>query len=241
MSNAISDADAPPPDGAAGTAGAGDGEMPSAATTTTQVRSLASPAACATVCTAAAAVAAALAAAAPALLAAASLAAAAPAGFAAAVSGDAAATTTFALLFFVALLHPPLLSPIVMFHCQFDLDQPRALPPLFPSQELLTHLQCAVLQAPRKAPAPTGRKDFVLEKFLVWEAMQAQVRQSHCSFLACMPDVAPLYAGPRFARCSTYSGDDAHAFCCHCRCNLHVDASQRNSTWAWHFTFRRHV
>ena len=71
---------------------------------------------------------------------------------------------------------PPSLVLFEMRYCQV-LDMPLPLPALFVSEELKTHLRTAVTKVPRRAPAPSGRKDFVLDKVLVWRNVQPLVRQ----------------------------------------------------------------
>jgi hypothetical protein len=55
------------------------------------------------------------------------------------------------------------------------------LPELTVTNTLVQHVRAASRKQPRLGPARTQRKDFPLDKNLVWREMQQQVRHSyHC-------------------------------------------------------------
>ena len=57
------------------------------------------------------------------------------------------------------------------------MSAPLPLPPVLASPSLKAHVLQAVGKPPRKCPAPSGRRDFPLDKCLVWNEVKTQVRQ----------------------------------------------------------------
>ena len=72
---------------------------------------------------------------------------------------------------------------------------PLALPELTVSSTVVQHVKAASRGQPRLGPAPTKRKDFPLDKNLIWREMQQQVRQA----LPLLPSAPPPPPPPPFA------------------------------------------